>query len=759
MELLRAEVADALSRLDHGLPSALIVELDSSTRTSPLFAEISAAAGSRGFRGIHVPAVESDQLSATSRLLQALTAGEAAGDDGGAVVDQAAELLDQMTKSSPVVVMVEDADWTDPGSLLALRTLPDLLGHLPICWAIGVVPAAPRPRRLVEAIRQWGPPTIRAEQPDSPTATAQRPAFIKVAAVMGLEFDPEIAARVLDRSVGSLLSEIEAAITTGVLVESGSRLRFADARFRDGLYEGLAVPLRKAVHYEVAKLSVLPGMEAEAVWHLTRSTGRLTEDDLVVVRSAVTRLAAVAPEEAAELALQVSELFPALDPRRVEFVTTAAMHLGNTSRVGEALATLERLSVDGLSYDQEARLRLVAARLHQAAGDDTEAISHVTRALALPGLDEDLRLSLVKAQAAAHMNLCEVDAAARVTRPIVRTARRSPDPAIKASADLFMSQLAFSRAQVTKALKVAEQVASTLEVSGTRPLQAPRIPELWLATVMLSSDRAEEASELLLNGQRHAERRGLAWSVPSWHTVRAIERWMHGAIDDAAVEAETALHAADRLEISRTVPFTRAVLSIIEVDRGHGSRARHLVADAVLSARPRTFDAWTAAAWLRLGGDAEASARAWLETHMNLARLMSLPPVLWPSLVPPRTASSAVQLLVQEAAAVAADQTVIVAAAADAASATRRAAPRPAERATSGWASLTESELRVAALVAAGRTNKAIAEHLHVSVHTVGTHLRHVFTKLDINTRVELTRLALLHGVVTDDPGSTHSRA
>ena len=66
-----------------------------------------------------------------------------------------------------------------------------------------------------------------------------------------------------------------------------------------------------------------------------------------------------------------------------------------------------------------------------------------------------------------------------------------------------------------------------------------------------------------------------------------------------------------------------------------------------------------------------------------------------------------------------------------------------AERPTSGWAALTESELQVVRLVAGGLTNRDAAERLFVSPHTVGTHLRHVFTKLDVNSRVELTRIAL----------------
>jgi DNA-binding CsgD family transcriptional regulator len=55
---------------------------------------------------------------------------------------------------------------------------------------------------------------------------------------------------------------------------------------------------------------------------------------------------------------------------------------------------------------------------------------------------------------------------------------------------------------------------------------------------------------------------------------------------------------------------------------------------------------------------------------------------------------------------------------------------------------MTRSELAVARLVADGLTNREIADRLFVSPHTVSTHLRHVFAKLQINSRVDLTRLA-----------------
>jgi DNA-binding CsgD family transcriptional regulator len=58
-----------------------------------------------------------------------------------------------------------------------------------------------------------------------------------------------------------------------------------------------------------------------------------------------------------------------------------------------------------------------------------------------------------------------------------------------------------------------------------------------------------------------------------------------------------------------------------------------------------------------------------------------------------------------------------------------------------GWDSLTATELSIAELVAEGMTNRRVAAKLYLSPHTVGFHMRQVFRKLEISSRVELTRL------------------
>jgi DNA-binding CsgD family transcriptional regulator/tetratricopeptide (TPR) repeat protein len=61
----------------------------------------------------------------------------------------------------------------------------------------------------------------------------------------------------------------------------------------------------------------------------------------------------------------------------------------------------------------------------------------------------------------------------------------------------------------------------------------------------------------------------------------------------------------------------------------------------------------------------------------------------------------------------------------------------------SGWGGLTPAEMRIAKLVAEGLSNPEIAQRLFISRHTVESHLKHIFTKLQIGSRVELATLAI----------------
>jgi DNA-binding CsgD family transcriptional regulator len=63
------------------------------------------------------------------------------------------------------------------------------------------------------------------------------------------------------------------------------------------------------------------------------------------------------------------------------------------------------------------------------------------------------------------------------------------------------------------------------------------------------------------------------------------------------------------------------------------------------------------------------------------------------------------------------------------------ASPRRPDR---GWGALTAAELAVAEMISAGHTNRLAARALGISPNTVSTHVRSIFAKLDVRSRVQL---------------------
>ena len=77
--------------------------------------------------------------------------------------------------------------------------------------------------------------------------------------------------------------------------------------------------------------------------------------------------------------------------------------------------------------------------------------------------------------------------------------------------------------------------------------------------------------------------------------------------------------------------------------------------------------------------------------------------------------------------------------------------PRP------NWDSLTKRERIVARLIGQALTNQQIASRIRVSPHTVNYHLRQIYRKLGINSRVELARLVAVTPLTGSAPRPSSS--
>ncbi|WP_060900795.1 AAA family ATPase [Streptomyces mirabilis] len=916
-----AAVREALVTVRAGRGACVVVEGAPGVGKSRLLAELDERAQRCGFDVVSVRADEFDQYAAGAALQSVLQASDGSARAAAAVNDQRlwlldtiADALEERAQRAPVLVLVDDAQWADPATLFALRTLPGRLAASRILWVLAVRSEAERPTvaRVREDLERlgarWltlgplpqqeleniaadilearpsphlarmlrgvaGNPFLAIELvryfPDADAVKEKASAagrlyrdipvgfrqsvaarleqlpedavrLLQIGSVLGREFDFGTAARMLGRQVGSLLSGVEAALNAGLLAAEGPRLAFRHDLLRQAVHENLPPAVRTALHREAAEsLRATGARSAEVAWHVVMAGGPVDDDAVASLHTAVRELSSTAPDAAADFAQRIAGLLPPRDRRRVSLLTDAAEYLGRTRRVHEALDLVDAALSDGLEPLQEANLRLVAAEIHQAAGDDAAAMTHLQEALDLPALPSDLRALLLKTQATGHVYLGNITAAEQTDTGLVAASYRSHDPAVVVSVMVFQSQTFFYRGRLARALELAEAATARAYTEPSVPyLRPPRIPALWLAIVLTTTDRLADTERVLREGQHEAEALGLGWSLPHWHARRACALLEQGALDDAAVEAEAGLAVADELEITQPNPLARSVLALVEIRRGDLARARdHLrAAEAGSGTNAQRYGLWVALARACLadaeGRDKAAAAALTGSFEDNEpTRLLALPPSHWPGIVRialrgeepsvVQAVSGALRTLTarddsQEIiaavrahvdgllhsdrraltsaitsyrstgrrlalAAACEDLGELMSTSVDTAQAIRcleeagqlalaSGALRDHERirrrlrqlgvragaarhdtvSSPGWGSLTQSERKLIPLVVDGLTNRAIADRLHVSVHTVNTHMRHIFTKLGINTRVELTRLAVERGDIAD---------
>jgi DNA-binding CsgD family transcriptional regulator len=71
-----------------------------------------------------------------------------------------------------------------------------------------------------------------------------------------------------------------------------------------------------------------------------------------------------------------------------------------------------------------------------------------------------------------------------------------------------------------------------------------------------------------------------------------------------------------------------------------------------------------------------------------------------------------------------------------------RTGPEDAMLPVPGWADLTDTQRMVAELVIDGLTNRDVGARLFLSPHTIDFHLRQIYRRLGVRSRVQLARLA-----------------
>jgi DNA-binding CsgD family transcriptional regulator len=239
----------------------------------------------------------------------------------------------------------------------------------------------------------------------------------------------------------------------------------------------------------------------------------------------------------------------------------------------------------------------------------------------------------------------------------------------------------------------------------------------------MAQGRSEEALEDFLASGERCERLGIEDTLYEWRSEAAIAHALLGHAAEARRLARAAVEVARGFGLPRALGVTLRAAGLVE----GGERGLDLLAEAVTVLERSEAPVELARALtdhgaaLRRAGQ-RARARAQLERGLDLAHHCGAR----------RIAGQARAELVA-------------------------AGAKPRRDAITGRDALTASELRVARLAAAGRTNREIAQELFITTKTASAHLSRAYRKLDVSRRGQLAE-ALVSKTPADD-GQKAARA
>ena len=383
--------------------------------------------------------------------------------------------------------------------------------------------------------------------------------------------------------------------------------------------------------------------------------------------------------------------------------------------VTEAAATLERLTPQQLATRLPAFWMLGRAR--RALGRFEAALADLERGAAIAastGRERVLLMATIES-ASTLVELGRIADATAAAEEGVELARLAGNPRMLLWAESVLSAAHLAAGDVGAALRHAEEAART----ETEPdLYAAGQPGWCLAAALTAAGNAERAAAVMMNAFGGAELpRALPADLPA-AAADLVETQL--AIGDVAA-AERALAsgeaAAERAGTSWAAAVTGIARAAVLLARGEAAEAAAAAHEGAMGVAPRP-EPGAAGAPFVLARAQLAEGRALAAAGRREAALEAL-----------RAAEAAF------------DGFGAVRRRDEAVRELRRLGHRvvrPAGRA--GADPLTAREREIADLVASGRTNREIAEQLVLSTRTIEAHLRNIYGKLGVRSRVELAR-------------------
>ena len=618
--------------------------------------------------------------------------------------------------------------------------------------------------------------------------------LVRTAAVLGPSFLlTDVAGLLSAASPTQLTDPLVEAINAGLLADDGSTVRFRHELLREAVYEDLPPSNRRAVHRAFTDRLLAEGRGyAAAAPHVLATATQGDSAAAEVLRRAAHEVLDTMATTSATFIRQAFELTGADDPAWGEIGAEAVAILGSARQFAEATRFADMLLTARIPAELHARVRLLLLPRLWATGQHAELADRARDPAGVPELDDRLAAyraladgteveadddpiaAVLATTAAAQLaqrgedrrRAHDLFASARTAaqdvtgygapevgqlaaRELIALARIDDiDGALRGLGDgtrftdswqapqlaLLRAQLAFGAGRVDEAASAAATATELMAELHDRAFE-PELRELLALLALLRGDKPgartqlaaanETGADLVLArallAEADGDQRGAAEVVAVIRDDGAIwpEEWLLAAACSAHYRGddETVRASADLLaELAGRNPDVASVVGA------------HLLVDALST---KDYEAARNAlrtsprALLIARGDEEFGRFA-LDTGDRTAALAALDAARDRYAELGATASAMrVQRILQ------------------AAGVRRRRWAPVSQRPDSGWDALTEMERRVALLIAGGHTNRSAADELVLSPSTISTHLRAVFSKLGVHSRVQLANLVL----------------
>ncbi|HEY4457539.1 MAG TPA: BREX system ATP-binding domain-containing protein [Pseudonocardiaceae bacterium] len=855
-------VLEVLRAVQRGQSALIVLRGEPGIGKTALVRTILEQARRLGFHTADAAAHEDDKLAPLASIGPALRFGTAPLIDSADFMDLAglheqplwlaeriATLLERRAQDAPILLALDDAQWSDPLTAYTLRVLPKRLIAAPIAWLLATrdvpgggpaefvtdaarpdVPvtwldlaaltddavlavatdrlgARPEPSVLRRLAGARGNPFLTVQllaglfEPTASGASTAVPVglldgvrkriaalsekgrdLLRTAAVFGHEFQLGDVADLLATPAAQLTEPLLAAINAGLIADEGNAIRFRHDLLRQAIYEDLPPSGRRALHRAIADHLLARGRgNALAAPHVlaTAEFGDPAAAD--VLRKAAHEVLDTMSTTSVTFIKEAYRLTDPRDPMCGEIGVEVVAILVADRQFAEASRFADLLLAGTLTAAQRAGVQLLLLPRLWSTDQYAEILDRAT----VPGAPAQLAARLAGYRALAGAELVEPTdpdpiAAVLTTMARAQTAHQNQDYArthalfASARSDAAgltgfgvpdLGQLALRE---LLALARLDDIDGALSGIGDRPGSSWQAPQLALLRGQLAcgAGRVEVAASAVADATALMAEVFDFTAEPRIQLLTALVAVLRG--DNA--QARDVDHPLARAVVADAEGDQRgaaAIVAVLREDRdfpwpeellvGAACSAHHRgEADTVHAAREllteladRNPDVASVT-----GAKLLVDALSTGDFSPALSALQASPRMLLCARADEEHGRSVVDTedrkIGLDALDAAHDRYIELGAIAaarrvqrilQAAGARRRRWAPVRQRPDHGWNALTEMERRVALLIADGHTNRSAAEDLVLSPSTISTHLRAVFSKLDVHSRVQLANL------------------